>query len=69
MLKATVTRDNHGTRLNPLNAVVFACIFQDEKKAGPAMLEFLNARLSTAFSRCADLGTCILWEDVYGRKG
>ena len=33
-------------RLSPLHAVVFACIFQDEKKAGPAMLEFLNAVLS-----------------------
>ena len=33
-------------RLSPLNQVVFACIFQDEKKAGPAMLEFLNAVLS-----------------------
>lgn len=33
-------------RLNPLHSVVFACIFQDEKKAGPAMLDFLNAVLS-----------------------
>ena len=33
-------------RLSPLHAVVFACIFQDRKKAGPAMLEFLNAILS-----------------------
>ncbi len=32
-------------RLSPLNNVVFACIFQDEKKAGIAMLEFLNAVL------------------------
>ena len=32
-------------RLSPLHAVVFACIFQDRKKAGPAMLEFLNAIL------------------------
>ena len=32
-------------RLSPLNRIVFACIFQDEKKAGPAMLEFLNAVL------------------------
>ena len=32
-------------RLSPLHNVVFACIFQDEKKAGPAMLEFLNAVL------------------------
>ena len=32
-------------RLSPLHNVVFACIFQDEKKAGPAMLEFLNAIL------------------------
>ena len=33
-------------RLNPLNAVVFACIFQSEKKTGKAMLEFLNAVLA-----------------------
>ena len=32
-------------RLNPLNSVVFACIFQNEQKAGVAMLEFLNAVL------------------------
>ena len=32
-------------RLSPLHSVVFACIFQDEKKAGPAMLDFLNAVL------------------------
>ncbi len=32
-------------RLSPLHNVVFACIFQDEKKAGTAMLEFLNAIL------------------------
>ena len=32
-------------RLSPLNSVVFACIFQNEKKAGPAMLDFLNAVL------------------------
>ena len=32
-------------RLSPLHNVVFACIFQDAKKAGPAMLEFLNAVL------------------------
>ena len=32
-------------RLSPLHAVVFACIFQSEKKSGPAMLEFLNAIL------------------------
>ena len=32
-------------RVSPLNAVVFACIFQDVEKAGEAMLEFLNAVL------------------------
>ena len=32
-------------RLSPLNAVVFACIFQDKEKTGPAMLEFLNVVL------------------------
>ena len=32
-------------RVSPLNAVVFACIFQDVKKAGKAMLEFLNVVL------------------------
>lgn len=32
-------------RVSPLNAVVFACIFQDVEKAGKAMLEFLNAVL------------------------
>lgn len=30
-------------RYSPLHNVVFACIFQDEDKAGKAMLEFLNA--------------------------
>ena len=33
-------------RVSPLNAVVFACIFQDVEKAGKAgkaMLDFLNA--------------------------
>ena len=33
-------------RLSPLHSVVFACIFQDEEKAGPAMLDFLNAVLT-----------------------
>ena len=33
-------------RISPLNSVVFACIFQDEKKAGKAMLELLNAILN-----------------------
>ena len=37
---------NTVVRLSPLHAVVFACIFQDQKKAGPAMLEFLNAILN-----------------------
>ena len=37
--------DKTAMRLSPLHNVVFACIFQDEKKAGPAMLEFLNAIL------------------------
>lgn len=32
-------------RVSPLNAVVFACIFQNVEKAGKAMLEFLNAVL------------------------
>ena len=32
-------------RYSPLNAVVFACIFQDKDKAGTAMSEFLNAVL------------------------
>ena len=32
-------------RVSPLNAVVFACIFQDVEKAGKAMMEFLNAVL------------------------
>ena len=32
-------------RVSPLNAVVFACIFQDVEKAGKAMLDFLNAVL------------------------
>lgn len=32
-------------RVSPLNAVVFACIFQDVEKAGKAMREFLNAVL------------------------
>lgn len=32
-------------RLSPLHHVVFSCIFQDEKKAGTAMLEFLNSIL------------------------
>ena len=32
-------------RLSPLHQIVFACIFQNEQKAGPAMLEFLNAVL------------------------
>ena len=38
--------ENTAVRLSPLHAVVFACIFQDRKKAGSAMLEFLNAILS-----------------------
>ena len=38
--------DNAVVRLSPLHVVVFACIFQDEKKSGPAMLEFLNAILT-----------------------
>ena len=32
-------------RISPLNAIVFACIFQDAEKAGKAMLDFLNAVL------------------------
>ena len=32
-------------RLSLLHNVAFACIFQDEKKAGTAMLEFLNSVL------------------------
>lgn len=32
-------------RLSPLNNLVFSCIFQNEKKSGQAMLEFLNAIL------------------------
>ena len=32
-------------RLSPLHNVVFACIFDDEKKSGIAMLELLNAIL------------------------
>jgi predicted transposase/invertase (TIGR01784 family) len=32
-------------RISPLNAVVFACIFQDAEKSGEAMLDFLNAVL------------------------
>ena len=32
-------------RVSPLNAVVFACIFQDVEKAGKAMLDFLNSVL------------------------
>ena len=34
---------NRAIRYSPLHSVVFACIFQDEDKAGAAMLEFLNA--------------------------
>ena len=34
---------NSAVRYSPLHSVVFACIFQDEDKAGAAMLEFLNA--------------------------
>ncbi len=41
-----MSEEKKAVRLSPLHAVVFACIFQDEKKAGPAMLEFLNAVLS-----------------------
>ena len=37
--------ENKVVRLSPLHAVVFARIFQDKKKAGAAMLEFLNAIL------------------------
>ena len=37
--------DKKVVRVSPLNAVVFACIFQDVEKAGKAMLEFLNAVL------------------------
>ena len=37
--------DKTAVRLSPLHNVVFACIFQDEKKSGTAMLEFLNAVL------------------------
>ncbi len=33
-------------RVSPLHQVVFACIFQDKEKAGPAMLEFLNTVLA-----------------------
>lgn len=32
-------------RLSPLNNLVFSCIFQNEKKSGQAMLEFLNSIL------------------------
>ena len=37
--------DNSIVRISPLNNIVFACIFQDEKKSGTAMQEFLNAVL------------------------
>lgn len=37
--------DREVARLSPLHSVVFSCIFQDEKKSGTAMLEFLNAVL------------------------
>lgn len=40
-----MTERKNVVRLSPLHNVVFACIFQDEEKAGPAMLEFLNAVL------------------------
>jgi len=38
-----MTGMNSAVRYSPLHSVVFACIFQDEDKAGAAMLEFLNA--------------------------
>ena len=42
-----ITSDNIQpiVRLNPLNNIVFACIFQSKEYAGTAMLEFLNAIL------------------------
>ena len=40
------TDEKKVVRLSPLHSVVFACIFQDEEKAAPAMLDFLNAVLA-----------------------
>ena len=39
------TEEEYIIRLSPLHNVVFTCIFQNEQKAGPAMLDFLNAVL------------------------